>query len=81
MVEATNELNNKINEFMDYVMKKTVSINDFMYMNTEDLEGIKMALGLVKDAEDLMFKQAAIIEAQSQKIDELLRIVKRMEQK
>lgn len=82
MVEATKKLNEKIDETMNYVIQQLVSsAEDVMNMKTEDITATKMSIGVIKELETVMMKQATIIESQNVKIDELLRLVKTLTQK
>ena len=82
MVEATKKLNEKIDETMNYVIQQLVSsAEDVMNMKTEDITAMKMSIGVIKELEAVMMKQATIIESQNVKIDELLRLVKTLTQK
>ena len=82
MVEATKKLNEKIDETMNYVIQQLVSsAEDVMNMKTEDITAMKMSIGVIKELETVMMKQATVIESQNVKIDELLRLVKTLTQK
>ena len=81
MLTSTKELKEQLDNLMDYVTQQWASADNIIDMKPEDLVGMQMVLGLIKSSEDLMIKQAEIIDSQNRKIDELLKIVKEMDRK
>lgn len=81
MLTSTKELKEQLDNLMDYVTQQWASADNIIGMKLEDLVGMQMVLGLIKSSEDLMIKQAEIIDSQNRKIDELLKIVKEMDRK
>ena len=79
MVEATKRLNDKMEEITNKLLN-SMTIHSIVSMSNEDLLIMKLVCELVKEFEDAFTKQATIIESQNVKIDELLRIVKHVEE-
>ena len=80
MVEATKKLNTRIEEITNLLVGR-MSAGSISEMSDTDLQLMRSTCAFVKEMEDVMMKQAIIIEAQGVKIDELLRIIKKMDQK